>query len=303
MATLIECVPNISEGRRQDVVDEVVGAAASVPGVLLLDRSSDADHNRSVITLVGAPEPLKDAVLRIFDAAVRLIDLRSHSGKHPRMGAVDVVPFIPIRDASMADCVALAREVGQEVAARFGVPVYLYGEAASRPDRAVLANIRKGEFERLPNKMADPAWAPDYGASAPHASAGVTAVGARFFLIAYNLQLDTADVQVAQAVARAVRASSGGLQNVQAMGVYLADRKQAQVSMNLLNYEKTPIYRVQELVKAEAARCGARVIGSEIVGLIPQAALLEAAASYLQVEGWRPDLVLENAIRAKQEAE
>ncbi|MNY03586.1 hypothetical protein D3C86_1362140 [compost metagenome] len=252
-----------------------------------------------MLTLVGSPDGLKVAVLALYEAALKHIDLREHQGEHPRMGAVDVVPFIPIRNASMEDCVALSKEVAALVAERFDVPVFLYAEAASDPGRKVLAAIRKGEFEGMAEKMQDSAWKPDFGPHAPHASAGVSAIGARFFLVAYNLQLDTPDLKVAQAIAKAVRASSGGLMNVQGMGVFLADRNQAQVSMNLLNYEKTPIHRVQELVKAEAARYGARVMSAEIVGLIPQAALLEAAAYYLQVENWNPNLVLENAMLDK----
>lgn len=302
MSKLIECVPNFSEGRRPEVIEAIVSAVARVPGVVLLDRSSDHDHNRTVVTLAGSPEGLKEAILRLYEAALQHIDLREHKGEHPRMGAVDVVPFIPVRNASMEDCVALAKEVGQAVAEKFGVPMFLYSEAASDPSRKVLANIRKGEFEGMAEKMQDPAWKPDFGPAAPHPSAGVSAIGARFFLIAYNLQLDTPDLKVAQAIAKAVRASSGGLQNVQAMGVFLADCNQAQVSMNLLNYEKTPIHRVQELVKVEAARYGARVVGAEIVGLIPQHALLEAASYYLQVENWSPSLVLENAMIEKEQA-
>jgi glutamate formiminotransferase len=270
--------------------------------VLLLNRSSDADHNRTVLTLIGSPEGLKEAVLALYAAALTQIDLRVQRGRHPRMGAVDVVPFIPLKNTTVAECVILAREVGQTVAERFGVPIYLYAEAATRPERAVLANIRKGEYEGLAAKMADPNWQPDYGPARPHPSAGASAIGARFFLIAYNLLLDTPDVKVAKAVARAVRTSSGGLVNVQAMGVLLDGRNLAQVSMNLLNYVQTPLHRVQEMVKSEAARYGARVISAEVVGLIPQAALIEAAAHYLQIENWTPDLVLENAmLRAEKD--
>ena len=269
---------------------------------MLLDQSSDADHNRTVFTIVGPPDSLKTAILNLYEAAVAHIDLRQHKGEHPRMGAVDVVPFIPIRDASVADCIALAKDVAAAVAEKLSVPIFLYADAATAENRKVLATIRKGEFEGMAAKMKKEAWKPDYRPDQPHPSAGVSAVGARFFLIAYNLQLDTTDVNVANAVAKAVRASSGGLMNVQGMGVFLGDRNQAQVSMNLLNYEKTPIHRVQELVKIEAARYGARVVGSEIVGLIPQAALLDAAAYYLQIENWSPDLVLESAVMKKEQA-
>lgn len=296
---LIECVPNFSEGRRPEVIEAIVASVARVPGVVVLDRSSDHDHNRTVLTLAGSPEGLKEAILRLYEAVLEHVDLRTHQGEHPRMGAVDVVPFIPVRNTTMEECVALSREVGEAVAAKYGVPVFLYAEAASAPERKVLASIRKGEFEGMGAKMKDAAWKPDFGPDAPHPAAGVSAFGARFFLVAYNLQLDTPDLKVAQSIAKAVRASSGGLMNVQAMGVFLADRNQAQVSMNLLNYEKTPIHRVHELVKVEAARYGARVVGSEIVGLLPAAALLDAAAYYLQVENWNPSLVLENAMIEK----
>ena len=300
MATkLIECVPNFSEGRRPEVVDAVASAVSRVPGVILLDRSSDVDHNRTVLTLVGAPEGLKEAILNLYDEVAKHVDLTQHTGEHPRMGAVDVVPFIPVRNATMADCVALAEEVGAAVAERFDVPVFLYAEAARRPERKLLSAIRKGEFEGLAAKMQDPAWAPEFGPGQPHPKLGASAFGARPFLIAYNLQLGTADLAIANAISKAVRASSGGLANVQAMGVFLADRNVAQVSMNLLNYEKTPIYRVQELVKAEAARYGVPVIGSEVIGLLPQAALLDTAAYYLQIENWSPSLVLENTIMEK----
>lgn len=300
MLKRIECVPNISEGRRPEVIAAVAEAISRVPEVLLLDQSSDYDHNRTVLTLIGSPEGLKAAILALYEAALAAIDLREHTGSHPRMGAVDVVPFIPIQNATLADCVALSRDVAHAVAERFGVPIYLYAESATRPERAVLNNIRKGEFEKLAAKMAKPDWKPDFGPDQPHLSAGATAMGARNFLIAYNLQLDVPDLKTADAVARAVRGSSGGLMNVQAMGVFLEDRSQAQVSMNLLNFAKTPIHRAQELVKAEAARYGARVLSSEIVGLVPQAALLEAAAYYLQVENWNPNLVLENAVLQKE---
>ncbi len=291
MLKRIECVPNISEGRRTDVIDAVCDAMSAVPGTLLLDRSSDPDHNRTVLTLIGSPEGLKQAVLALYAAVEAHIDMRQHRGRHPRMGAVDVVPFIPLRDATTEECVALARETAEAVATRFGVPIYLYADAATRPERVVLANIRKGEYEGLATRMADPLWQPDYGPAQPHPTLGASAIGARYFLIAYNLLLDTPDVNVAKAVARAVRASSGGLMNVQAMGVFLPERGLAQVSMNLLRYDQMPLHRVQEMVKAEAARYGARVLSAEVVGLIPQAALLEAAAHYLQIEklAARPD--------------
>ncbi len=302
MSELIECVPNISEGRRAGVIELFTDALSSVPGVILLDHSSDQDHNRTVLTLAGTAVGLKAAVRRLFELAVEHIDLRVHQGGHPRMGAVDVVPFIPIRGVTMKDCVALSKEMAETISAEFGVPTFLYAESAASDARKTLSNIRKGEFEGMEAKLAKDSWKPDFGPGRPHESAGVTAFGARFFLIAYNLQLDTPDVSIANSISKAIRASSGGLMNIQAMGVYLEGRNQAQVSMNLLNYEKTPIHRVQELVKIEAARYGVRVVGSEIVGLVPQAALLDAASYYLQVENWNSGIVLENAVLDKESA-
>jgi len=296
---LIECIPNISEGRRAEVYDEIVAAIKAVPGVTLLDHTHDTDHNRSVLTFVGPGEALKQAVRVLYTKVLPLIDLTRHSGAHPRMGAVDVVPFVPIRNATMQDCVTLALEVGKMIAEEFKVPVFLYEEAASAPHRGNLSDIRKGEFEGLPEKMKDPRWHPDYGPAQPHPTAGATAVGARMPLIAYNINLGTSDINVAKQIAKAVRGSSGGLVYVKAMGVPLANRPAVQVSMNLVNYKKTPMYRVFEMVRAEAQRYGVPIVGSEIVGLLPQEALLEAAAYYLQVENWSPRLVLENNLEAE----
>lgn len=296
MAKLIECVPNISEGRDPARIEAARAALAQDPRITVLDVKPDESHHRTVLTFAGPAEAMEDAVLRLFEEVLRWIDLRSHQGEHPRMGAVDVVPFVPLGETTMAECTAIAESVARAVAARFQVPAYLYAEAARRPERKVLANIRKGEFEGLAAKMADPAWAPDFGPSAPHPTAGAVAIGARPFLIAYNLQLNTRDVKIAQEVAKAVRGSGGGLAHVQAMGVHLADRDVAQVSMNLLDYRKTPIRRVQELVKAEAARFGATVTDAEIVGLIPRDALVNAAADYLQLPGSPKELILEERL-------
>lgn len=295
MSQLIESIPNISEGRRQDVLDACRQAVSSVPGVTLLDFSSDEAHNRSVITLIGAPAPLKTAILALYDVAQAQIDLREHQGEHPRMGAVDVCPFVPIRHATMADCVALAKDVAASVAERWQIPVFLYEEAASAPHRRNLADVRRGEFEGLASKVAQAEWQPDYGPTAPHASFGATAVGAREPLVAYNINLNTGDLAVAKAIAKNVRGAAGGLAFVKAMGVMAVDGR-AQVSMNLVNTAKTPIYRVFELVKIEAARYGVSIGGSEIVGLVPQAALLDTAAYYLQIENWDAQLVLENKV-------
>jgi glutamate formiminotransferase len=295
--SIIESVPNISEGRRTDVVAAIAQAVEAVQGVRLLDVSSDGAHNRSVLTMAGDAAPLKAAVLAMFEVAVRLIDLRSHTGEHPRAGAVDVVPFVPIEGATMADCVKLAKETASDVAERFGIPVFLYEEAASRPTRTNLEDIRRGEFEGLGTKLALPEWTPDFGPARPHPSAGASAIGARMPLIAYNINLDTDRLDVAKKVASAVRHSSGGLRYVKAMGISLADRRIVQVSMNLTNFEKTPIHRVFDLVQREAARYGVRVLESEIIGLTPAASLVAVATHYLQLERFTGDQILENRLR------
>jgi len=294
---VIECIANISEGRNSAVVDACAAAIRGVAGVRLLDTSSDASHNRSVLTFAGDREPIRDAVLALFDAAVPAIDLRQHQGEHPRLGAVDVVPFVPIEGVTMAECVALAKEVGAAVAERHALPVYLYEDASTNPARKNLEDIRRGEFEGLAEKMAKEGWAPDFGPSAPHASAGASVIGARMPLIAYNINLATDRLDVAKKIASAVRHSSGGLRFVKAMGVDLSDRKIVQVSMNLTNYEKTPVYRVFEMVKREAARYGVSVLESEIVGLVPAAALTAAAEYYLQIADFNADQILENKLR------
>jgi glutamate formiminotransferase len=293
----IECIPNVSEGRRPDVVGRMAEAIRSAEGVRLLDYSSDASHNRSVFTMVGDAEALRRAVLALFEQATAAIDLRTHRGEHPRLGAVDVVPFVPIEGVTMDACVALARRVGAEVAERFGIPVYLYEEASAHPLRRNLEDIRRGEFEGLAEKMASPGWAPDFGPSQPHASAGASVIGARLPLIAYNINLDTDRVDVAKKIAAAIRHSSGGLRYVKAMGVKVEDRNLAQVSMNLTNYQKTPIFRVFEMVKREAERYGVSILESEVVGLIPSAALLSAAEYYLQLERFTEGQILENTLR------
>jgi glutamate formiminotransferase len=294
---LIECVPNVSEGRRTEVVERLVQAVRRVKGARLLDRSSDPSHNRSVVTMAGDPAALKAAVLALFEVAVAEIDLRTHTGEHPRLGAVDVVPFIPIEGATMEDCVRLAQETGAEVAGRFDVPVYLYEEAATNPGRKNLADIRRGQFEGLAAKMAQPEWAPDYGPRAPHPSAGAAVIGARMPLIAYNINLDTDRLDVARKIAATVRFSSGGLPHVKAMGVVLEERGIVQVSMNLTNYQAMPIRRVFDAVKAEAERHGVSILESEIVGLVPAAALPSDAQQILQLASFTPDQVLEAKLR------
>lgn len=297
---IIECVPNISEGRRPEIVNAIANAVGAVDDVRVLDVQSDPAHNRSVLTLAGDASGLEKAVLTLFDRAVASIDLRTHRGEHPRLGAVDVVPFVPIEGATMQDCVHLAREVGQAVAERFSIPVFLYEEAASAPVRRNLEDIRRGEFEGLAAKMQQPEWKPDFGPAVPHATAGATVIGARMPLIAYNINLDTDRVDVAKKIASAIRMSSGGFRYVKAMGIALEDRGIVQVSMNLTNYEKTPIFRVFETVKREAARYGVAILESEIVGLVPSAALTQAAEFYLQLERFSPDQVLENKLRGHE---
>jgi len=294
---IIESIPNVSEGRRLDVVEQLAAAVRAVPGARLLDYSSDATHNRSVFTLAGEAGPLKAAILALFERAVASIDLRTHQGAHPRLGAVDVVPFVPIDGVTMAECVALATEVAAIVAKRFDLPVYLYEEASRDPARRSLEDIRRGGFEGLAGKMAAPGWQPDYGPVSPHPSAGATVIGARLPLIAYNINLQTDRLEVARAVAAAVRYSSGGLRYVKAMGLAIEDRGIVQVSMNLTNYEQTPIYRVFDLVQREAARYGVAVLESEIIGLVPAAALTAVAAYHLQIARFGTDRILENRLR------
>ena len=293
---LIECVPNVSDGRRQDVVDTLAASIESVRGVRLLDRSSDVTHNRSVLTFAGHADAVRHAVLNLFDVAIRAIDLRTHAGAHPRLGAVDVVPFIPIGDVTMADCVRLARTTAAEVATRFDLPVFLYEEAASADARRNLADIRRGEFEGLGAKLASPEWAPDYGPSRPHPTAGATVIGARAPLVAFNINLATDRLEIAKSIAVAVRASSGGLPFVKAIGLALDKRGLVQVSMNLTNVEQTPIVRVFEAVRREAERRGTTIVESEIVGLVPEAALPPAPERSLLLAGFSGNQILERRL-------
>ncbi len=301
MRTVIESVPNISEGRDRARVEEIAAAVRAVPGARLLDVSSDASHNRSVLTLVGDAAGVAAAIRALFEAALPRIDLTKHSGEHPRMGAVDVVPFIPIRGATVEQCVALSRQVGAEIGERFGVPVFLYEDSASSDRRRNLADIRKGEFEGFAEKMKDAAWRPDFGPDRPHATAGVVAVGARAPLIAYNINLGTRDLAVADRIAKAIRHVGGGFRYVKAMGVELADRGQVQVSINMTNYRKTPLHRVFECVRSEAERHGVPIVGSEIVGLTPADALLAVAEHYLRIENFSSDQVLETKLLEAEE--
>src|SRR5450432_802633 len=296
MSTIVECVPNFSEGRDKGKVDAIV-AAMKIDGVFLLDREMDADHNRCVITLVGEREPVQEAAIRGVGKAAELIDLTQHQGAHPRMGAADVVPFIPIDGVTIEDCVAMARHVGEQIWKRHHIPVYLYEAAAASPERQNLENIRRGQFEGIRADIAtNPARRPDFGEASLHASAGATVVGARKFLIAYNVFLNTTDVDIAKKIAKAVRQSSGGFRYVKGAGFLV--RGLAQVSMNLTDFEQTPVHRVFEFVKREAARYGVSPLSSEIVGLIPKKALEDAAEWFLQVENFDSSLILENRLAA-----
>ena len=293
----IGTIPNISEGRRPEIVEAAVAALSHTHGIKVLDVQSDREHNRSVLTAVGDEAALETAILALFDAAMSRIDLRAHEGEHPRLGAVDVVPFVPVEGVTMEDCVALARRVGRAVADRFSIPVFLYEEAATAPHRRGLEDVRRGQFEGLADKMKDPQWAPDFGPSAPHPSAGATVIGARMPLIAYNINLGTGDVEIAKRIAAAIRNSGGGYRNVKAVGAFDEERGQAQVSINMTDYRRTPLFRVFETVKAEAERYGVPVVGSEIVGLIPADALYDAAEHFLRLDGFQPSQVLERRIR------
>jgi glutamate formiminotransferase len=299
MNRLIECVPNFSEGRDLATVDALVDAMSGVAGAWVLDRSSDADHNRSVITLAGKPEAVGEAVIRGAGKAAELIDLTRHTGVHPRIGATDVIPFVPLQGVSVQECVALARHVGQELWDRYRVPVYFYEAAATRPERVNLENVRKGQFEGLREEvLRNPDRSPDIGEPRLHPTAGATAVGVRKLLIAYNIYLSTSDVVVAREIARAIRSSSGGLPNVKAMGVEMKTRGLAQVSINLTDFEQTPLHRVFERVKHEAERHGCAVVGSEIIGLIPRKAIDFMSEDYLLLENFSPAQVLENRLAA-----
>lgn len=293
MNRIMECVPNFSEGRDKAKVEQIADTFRGREGVKLLDYSSDADHNRSVITVVGEPEALKAAVIDAIGRAVELIDLTRQSGQHPRMGAVDVVPFIPIRNVTMEEAIALSKEVAEAVGKKFQLPVFLYEKSATATHRKNLATVRKGEFEGLREKMLLPEWQPDYGPAAPHPTAGAVAVGARMPLVAYNVNLGTDNLEIASAIAKKVRFVGGGLRYCKAMGVTLGERGITQVSMNLTDFTKTAIYRAHELVRIEAQRYGVPVVGAEVIGLVPMEALVDAAAYYLGLENFSMSQVLE----------
>ncbi len=290
MAKLIECALNFSEGRRAEVIAEIAAAAR---GVRVLDVASNPDHNRTVLSFVGGPQAVAEAACAVAAAATRLIDMRQHRGAHPRMGAVDVIPLVPLADSTMEEAVELARSIGTRLAGELALPVFLYEEAASRPERRNLATVRQGEFEGLAARLATEEWRPDLGPQSPHPTAGAVAVGARRFLVAYNVNLGTGDVEIARRIARAVRAKDGGLAAVKAIGLALSEAGRTQVSMNVVDPFATPLYRVFELVRLEAGRYGVPVIGSEIVGLVPLAVLAETARYYLRLAGFSDSQILE----------
>src|SRR5215469_12108935 len=297
MRRLIECVPNFSEGRDKAKVGALLDVMSKVPGVWVLDHEMDADHHRSVITLAGEPNAVAEAALLGVGKAMELIDMTEHKGAHPRVGATDVVPFIPIEGVTLEDCVALARRVGNEIWRRYRIPIFFYEAAATRPDRVNLENVRKGQFEGLREEMKkNHDRQPDVGEPKLHPTAGVTVVGARKFLIAYNVNLNTADIGIANKIARAIRFSSGGFRYVKSMGVELKARNLAQVSINLTDFEQTPMHRVYEMVKREAERYGVVPVGSEIVGLVPKKAIEMAADFFLQLENFSPAQVFENKL-------
>ncbi|HPG59228.1 MAG TPA: glutamate formimidoyltransferase [Candidatus Wallbacteria bacterium] len=294
MNKIIETVPNFSEGRDEAVIKQISDCFRNVDEVKLLDVKPDKDHNRTVVTAIGEPEPLKNCLYKAFEIAVEKIDLKKHKGEHPRMGAVDVVPFIPVRNSNMNECIELAKETAGVISAKYNLPIFLYEAAATSPDRQNLANIRKGEYEGWFEKIKDPKWKPDFGPSEVHPTAGASVFGAREYLIAFNVNLDTSDIKIADKIARAVRGSSGGLVNVKGMGVELSGRGIVQVSMNLVNYKKTPIFRVFEMVRLEAARYGVNVVGSELIGMAPMEALIQCADYYLRIEDFDIKQVIEN---------
>lgn len=294
---IMECVPNFSEGRDLKKVEKIADAFRGKKGVKLLDYSSDRDHNRTVITVVGEPEPLRDAVIEAVGTSKDIIDMNLHQGQHPRMGATDVIPFIPIKNVSMEDAIILSKEVGKTIGEKYGIPVFLYEKSASAPHRENLAEVRKGQYEGLKEKLKNTdLWTPDYGPPEPHPTFGAVAISARMPLCAYNVNLGTDNLEVASAIAKKVRFIGGGLRFCKAMGVELTARKQTQVSMNLTDYTKTSIYSAFEMVQMEAARYGVPVVGSEVIGLLPQQALIDCAEYYLKIENFSVDQIIENRI-------
>ncbi len=295
MAKVVECIPNISEGRRLDVVEEIVGEVKKVPGVTLLDYSSNADHNRTVITFIGEPEGVLEAAWRLIVKAADKIDLGRHQGEHPRMGATDVCPFVPVREVTMDECVELARKLGERVGQELNIPVYLYERAATRPERRNLAEVRRGQYEGIKESINTPERKPDYGPSVM-GKAGAIAIGARPPLVAFNINLGTTNLDIAKAIAKGIRGSSGGFVNIKALGVELAAQGMVQISMNMVDTQATPLYRAMEYIKAEAAHYGVPVIGSEIVGLVPLDSMLDVASYYLKLGDFSYEQILEKRV-------
>ena len=295
MAKLVECIPNFSEGRDQAVIEALAQEARNVPGVTLLDYSADASHNRSVFTLVGSPDGIAEAAFRLCKLASEKIDMTKHSGEHPRMGATDVIPFVPVKDIDVQECIAISEKVAERIYNELKIPSFLYEDSARCEERRNLAKVRKGQFEGMPEKLLQEEWAPDYGKREIHPTAGITAIGVRMPLVAFNVNLNTADLDIANAIAKTIRGSSGGFKYCKAIGVMLEGRNIAQVSMNMVNYEGTPLYRVFEVIRAEAARWGVQIIGSEVIGLTPAKALVDCAEYYLKIEKFDYKLqILEN---------
>ena len=297
MAKIIESIPNISEGRRQEVIEACVDQIRTTAGCALLDYSSDPNHNRTVITYIGDLKGVEEASVKLAKKAAELIDLNHHQGEHPRMGAVDVMPFVPIKEATIEECVELSKVVGKRIAEEADMPVFLYEYSASTPERQNLATIRKGQFEGMAEKVKDPAWCPDFGGARINPTAGVVAVGCRPPLVAYNINLSTSDVSVAKEIAKTVREKDGGFKNIKAMGFMLEDRNLAQVSMNMTNFNVTGLYTITEAVRKLAAERGVEIVGTEMIGLCPMKALIDAAENYLQIENFNYEgQVLENYI-------
>jgi len=296
MAKIVECVPNFSEGRNKEIIEAIVDEVRQVKGVKLLDYSSDSDHNRTVVTFAGSSDAVKTAAFNLTKKASELIDMTVHHGGHPRMGATDVIPFIPVSGATVDECIEISKEVGKRIGEELNIPVYLYEDSATRPERKNLSDIRKGQYEGFFEKIKSEEWKPDFGPCKMNVKSGATATGARFPLVAFNVNLGTSDIEIAGSIAKTVRFIGGGLRFVKAMGVKLEERNIVQVSMNLVNYEKTAVYRAFEMVKMEAKRYGVPVLGSEIIGLVPMKTLIDCAGYYLQIENFSMDQVLEKRI-------
>lgn len=299
MKKLMECVPNFSEGRDLALVEKIVDEARKIDGITILDYSSDKDHNRTVLTMIGAPDKIKEAAINTAKKAAELIDMSKHEGAHPRMGATDVIPFTPVSNVTIAECIEVAKEVGAELGS-IGIPIYLYEDACTKEDRRNLANVRKGQYEGFFEKIKDDNWKPDFGPQEMNVKSGATVVGARVPLVAFNINLDTPNVEIADKIAKKVRHLGGGLRFVKAIGLKLEERNQTQVSMNLVNFEKSSVYQAFEMVKMEARRYGVNVVGSEVIGTIPMKSLLDVAEYYLQIENFSIEQILEKKLLDEQ---